>query len=276
MASTMIEHLSKLFRLHDNTVSDQLIELKTDQMIANPFQPRSHFDEQKIEELAISIRNHGLIQPIVVRQIGDKFEIVAGERRWRAALKLGIATVPVILKTLTDDQTATIALIENLQREELTVIEEANAYQQLILLQSITQEQLAQQLGVSQSAIANKLRLLQLSEEVREALFQRKISERHGRSLLKIANREQQLKLLKEVMDRDLSVKQLDTKIKYVLEENNIKKGRRISYTKDVRLAINTVRQAVEMINNSGLRATAEELDGDEFIEINIKIPKVK
>ncbi len=272
----MIEHFSKLFGLQDKPSVFQLTDLKTEQLIANPFQPRTHFDEQKIEELAVSIKNHGLIQPIVVRQIGDKYEIVAGERRWRAALKLGLATVPVIVKSLSDDETATIALIENLQREELTVIEEATAYQQLILLQSITQEQLAQQIGVSQSAIANKLRLLQLSDEVKEALFERKISERHGRSLLKITERAQQLKLLNDVIDRDLSVKQLDTKIKFLLEENNIKKGRRISYTKDIRLALNTVRQAVAMINNSGIKATSDEHDHDDFIEINIKIPKVK
>jgi len=273
----MMERFSKLFGFQDQAVVEEIKELKITQLIANPFQPRTHFDEQKIDELAISIKNHGLIQPIVVRKSsGSNYEIVAGERRWRAAIKIGLQLVPVIVKILTDEETATIALIENLQREELTAIEEANAYQQLILLQSLTQEALADQLGKSQSSIANKLRLLQLCDEVKDALFRRKISERHARSLLKIVDREQQIKLMKEVVDKDLSVKQLDTKIKYLLEENKISMGRRISYSKDVRLALNTVRQAVEMSNNSGINTVAEETDHEDFIEINIKIFKRK
>ena len=273
----MMERFSKLFGFQDQAVVEEIKELKITQLIANPFQPRTHFDEQKIDELAISIKNHGLIQPIVVRKSsGSNYEIVAGERRWRAAIKIGLQSVPVIVKILTDEETATIALIENLQREELTAIEEANAYQQLILLQSLTQEALADQLGKSQSSIANKLRLLQLCDEVKDALFRRKISERHARSLLKIVDREQQIKLMKEVVDKDLSVKQLDTKIKYLLEENKISMGRRISYSKDVRLALNTVRQAVEMSNNSGINTVAEETDHEDFIEINIKIFKRK
>jgi ParB family chromosome partitioning protein len=273
----MMERFSKLFGFQDQAVVEEIKELKITQLIANPFQPRTHFDEQKIDELAISIKNHGLIQPIVVRKSsGSNYEIVAGERRWRAAIKIGLQSVPVIVKILTDEETATIALIENLQREELTAIEEANAYQQLILLQSLTQEALAEQLGKSQSSIANKLRLLQLCDEVKDALFRRKISERHARSLLKIVDREQQIKLMKDVVDKDLSVKQLDTKIKYLLEENKISMGRRISYSKDVRLALNTVRQAVEMSNNSGINTVAEETDHEDFIEINIKIFKRK
>ncbi len=271
----MIEHISKLLGMMEKQAVDEIKQLKTDVMVANPFQPRTLFDDEKIVELATSIQSHGIIQPIIVRKVDEKYEIIAGERRWRAARLCGLEVVPAIIRDLTDEQTATISLIENLQREGLTAIEEANAFQQLILLQKITQESLAMQLGKSQSSIANKLRLLNLSDEVKQALYNRQISERHARSLLKVEE-QLQLKLLDEIIRKDLSVKQLDTRIKFLQEEQKIKQGTRKSFTKDVRLAINTVRQSVEMIKNNGLHVVVEESDEGEFVTFKIQIFKQK
>jgi ParB family chromosome partitioning protein len=271
----MIEHISKLLGMMEKQAVDEIKQLKTDVMVANPFQPRTLFDDEKIVELATSIQSHGIIQPIIVRKVDEKYEIIAGERRWRAARLCGLEVVPAIIRDLTDEQTATISLIENLQREGLTAIEEANAFQQLILLQNITQESLAMQLGKSQSSIANKLRLLNVSDEVKQALYNRQISERHARSLLKVEE-QLQLKLLDEIIRKDLSVKQLDTRIKFLQEEQKIKQGTRKSFTKDVRLAINTVRQSVEMIKNNGLHVVVEESDEGEFVTFKIQIFKQK
>jgi ParB family chromosome partitioning protein len=272
----MIEQFSKLFGIQDKQSHEEIKLIATDLLISNPFQPRTVFDETKIIELAQSIEMNGMIQPIIVRESGQYYEIVAGERRWRAAKHIGLDQVPVIVRVMDDNQTATIALIENLQRENLTAIEEATAYQQLISLQAITQESLAEQLGKSQSSVANKMRLLQLDDSTKEAIYHRKISERHARSLLKLNNSEMQRKLLLECIEKDYSVKQLETRIKYYLEENNIQKTRKISYTKDVRLALNTIRQSIAMIRTNNLNIVSDESDHDEFIEINIKIFKQK
>ena len=165
--------------------SEEVKQLPVDDIIPSPYQPRSVFDEERIDELCQTIKTHGIIQPIVVRIRDGKYELIAGERRLRAAKKLGMTNIPAIIREFNDAQTASIALIENLQRENLTSIEEAMAYQQLIDIHHLTQESLAQRLGKSQSTIANKLRLLHLSDPVKQALLERKISERHSRALFR-------------------------------------------------------------------------------------------
>ena len=153
----------------------------------NKYQPRTVFSEEKIEELARTIHTHGVIQPIVIRKCGDwNYEIIAGERRYRAMKKLGWSEVPAIIRELDDKETASIALIENLQREELTAIEEAYAYEKLLELHALTQEALAQRLGKGQSTVANKLRLLKLPEEIKNAILTKEISERHARALIPV------------------------------------------------------------------------------------------
>src|SRR5690625_1208058 len=160
--------------------SDEVIQLPISNISPNRFQPRSIFKEDKIKELAQTIHTHGMIQPIVVRRIDeDRYELIAGERRLRAIKLLEWETIAAIIRDFNDTETASVALIENLQREELTVIEEAMAYEQLLELHSLTQEALAQRLGKSQSTIANKLRLLNLPEEIQEELHAKNISERH-------------------------------------------------------------------------------------------------
>ena len=173
----------------------------------NRFQPRQVFDEHAIAELAETIRAHGLLQPIVVREYETgKYEIIAGERRFRAVTSLNWETIPAIVEKMDDHETASLALIENLQREELSAVEEAQAYQQLMALNDVTQTQLAKGVGKSQSAVANKLRLLKLSQPVLDAISAKKISERHGRALLPL-NADQQRHVLMQIEDRDMNVK---------------------------------------------------------------------
>jgi ParB family chromosome partitioning protein len=260
----------------EKTESEEVRKIPVAQIIPNRFQPRTIFDEEKISELALTIRTHGIIQPIVVRECEDgKFEIIAGERRWRAVQKLGWTEIPAIIKNLNDKETASVALIENLQREELTPIEEAMAYAKLLELHHLTQEALAQRLGKGQSTIANKLRLLKLPQEIQEALLQRTITERHARALIVLKDKEKQLKLLKEIVEKQLNVKQTEDRVLKMLEAANPKpKPKRKAFSKDVRIAVNTIRQSLTMVADSGLTIDSEEEDFEDYYQITIRIPK--
>lgn len=189
-------------------------KVNIDLIIPNRFQPRLNFEEKALQELAASIKEHGIIQPIVVRRLGDKYEIIAGERRYKAATMAGLTEVPVIISNLDDKQSALVAVAENVQRKNLSSIEEALSYKKIIDKNKITQEELAKRMGVSQSSVANKLRLLNLSKKVQNALLTEKISERHARSLLQLPTHEKQDEVLDEVIAKRMTVKQLDEYIK--------------------------------------------------------------
>ncbi|WP_019536867.1 nucleoid occlusion protein [Paenibacillus ginsengihumi] len=270
----MKEQLSRLFGFAEKTSADEVKQLPVDSIDPSPYQPRTIFDDERIDELCQTIKTHGVIQPIVVRVRNDRFELIAGERRWRAVKKLGYDTIPAILREFNDSQAASIALIENLQREGLTAIEEAVAYQQLIDLHNLTQESLAQRLGKSQSTIANKIRLLHLSEPVKLALMERKITERHARALLSLDQEEAQVKVLEDIISKELNVKQTEARIALMKEATKVKKAKRVSFSKDVRLALNTIRQSVEMVTSSGLPINTSEQDYEDHYEIVIRIPK--
>lgn len=272
----MKDQLNKIFGLSDkqNAANDEVKQISIQEIVPSPYQPRTIFDDERLEELCQTIKTHGVIQPIVVRIRNSKYEIIAGERRYRAVKKLGLDAIPAIIREFNDSQTASIALIENLQREGLTSIEEANAYQQLIEIHNLTQESLAQRLGKSQSTIANKIRLLQLCDCVKQALMERKITERHARALLSLPSEELQVKLLNDIITKDLNVKQTETRVGFFKEADKIKKRKRVSYSKDVRLALNTIRQSVEMVVGSGMTIHTDEKDYEDHYEITIKIPK--
>lgn len=221
----MKEQISRLFGLSEQRTSqDEVRQIPIGEIDTSPFQPRTIFDDERIDELCQTIKTHGVIQPIVVRVRNNRYEIIAGERRWRAVTKLGYDTIPAIIREFNDSQTASIALIENLQREGLTAIEEAVAYQKLIELHQLTQESLAQRLGKSQSTIANKLRLLMLPEAIKQHLMERKITERHARALLSLDSEELQLKVLEEIVLKDLNVKQAEARIAFLKEAAKSKK----------------------------------------------------
>jgi ParB family chromosome partitioning protein len=271
----MKEQISKLFGFADRNVTNEEIKnIPISEIVPSPYQPRTVFDEERIDELCQTIKTHGVIQPIVVRMRNNKFEIIAGERRFRAVTKLGMETIPAIVREINDAQAASIALIENLQREGLTAIEEAVAYQRLMEIHQLTQESLAQRLGKSQSTIANKIRLLHLCEPVKLALMERKITERHARALLSLNTEELQIKVLEDIISKDLNVKQTEARVEFFKESTKIKKQQRVSFSKDVRLALNTIRQSIEMISSSGLEVNTDENDYEDYYEIVIKIPK--
>ncbi|MBW7475635.1 nucleoid occlusion protein [Paenibacillus oenotherae] len=271
----MKEQFSRLFGLTEQKSNqDEVKQISVGEIDTSPYQPRTVFDDDRIEELSQTIKTHGIIQPIVVRVRNNRYEIIAGERRFRAVTKLGLDTIPAIIREFNDSQAASIALIENLQREGLTAIEEAVAYQKLIDLHQLTQESLAQRLGKSQSTIANKIRLLNLSEPVKTSLMARQITERHARALLALDSDELQLKVLEDIIAKELNVKQTESRVAFYKEATQTKKSKRISFTKDVRLALNTIRQSIEMVSGSGLQIKTNEKDHEDHYEIVIQIPK--
>ncbi|GKV67072.1 nucleoid occlusion protein [Sporosarcina sp. NCCP-2331] len=260
---------------------EKVEQIAIDMIKPNQFQPRTIFSEEKIEELARTIHTHGVIQPIVIRQMDEEqYEIIAGERRYRAMRKLGWSEVPAIVRNLSDKETASIALIENLQREELTAIEEAYAYENLLKLHELTQEALAQRLGKGQSTIANKMRLLKLPEEVQDAILHQQISERHARALLPLKDAVLQLEVMEEAKANHYNVKQLEERIQEILHPSEKaqpakkKAPRRKAVSKDVRIAVNTLRQSLSLMSKSGIDVESEEVDSEEFYTITVKIPK--
>jgi len=266
----------------ENYHPDEVLQIPVDSIEPNRFQPRSIFSEEKIEELAQTIHTHGMIQPIVVRKIDseeEKYELIAGERRWRAVQTLEWENISAIIREMNDTEIASVALIENLQREELTVIEEANAYAKLLEMHSLTQEALAQRLGKNQSTIANKLRLLKLSEEIQEALLNKKITERHARALIKLKEPEQQINILNDILANDLNVKQTEERISKLNASKADQKKKRPQWkgiNKDVRIAMNTIRQSLAMVNDTGVNVESDEKELDDYYQITIKIPKQK
>lgn len=200
----------------------KVVELDVNDILPNRFQPRIKFNEDSINELCDSIREHGVIQPIVVRKMGDKFEIIAGERRFKASLLAGKMTIPAVVTELNDKDSAEVALIENVQRRDLTPIEEAISYKKILDMGYLTQEDLAIKLGKTQSTVANKLRLLNLTEDVQEALLEEKISERHARSLLKLSNPAQQREMLENIITNRLTVRKTDDAIAKVLNGDSV------------------------------------------------------
>jgi len=258
--------------------NEEIKKIPIDHIVANRFQPRTVFDEEKIEELARTIHIHGIIQPIVVREFAiDQYEIIAGERRFRAMKKLGWTEAPAIIKNLSDTETASVALIENLQREELSPIEEAIAYGKLLELHNLTQEALAQRLGKGQSTVANKLRLLKLPQPIQESLLNKEITERHARALIPLKNPEKQVLLLQDIIERNLNVKQTEDRVARLLEEKNQKpKPKRKAFSKDMRIAVNTIRQSLTMVSDNGINLDSHEEEFEEYYQFTIKIPKKK
>lgn len=255
------------FHKNDLPQNKQVQDLPIAQLHPNRYQPRRTFSEESIEQLAQTLDEEGLLQPIIVREDGEGYEIVAGERRYRAAKSLGWEKIPAIVNNLSDAQTASLALIENLQRENLNPIDEALAYQELMKINNLTQTQLAQNIGKSQSYVANKLRLLKLAPSVQQSLAQGQISARHGRALLAL-DVDQQGRLLKEILDKDLSVKETE---KIAADFDNYfapKKAKKptIRYSKDLRVQINTIKQAVKLAKEAGTKVQVkEEKTSDEY-----------
>ena len=247
----------------------------------NPYQPRKQFNKASLEELCESIKQYGVLQPINIRRISNNsYELVAGERRLRAAILAGLKDIPAIIVNISDDDSAVLALIENLQREDLSFMEEAEGYNNLLIEHGFTQEELAQKIGKSQSTIANKIRLLKLPPLVKKMISDNNLTERHARALLKLHDEQLQLKVLKHVCERGLNVKKTEELVEKAIErytrgtrekvpEKSITKA-----IKDIRIFVNTVKQAIDLMKKSGVNAKAAQIDRGEYVEFIIRIPK--
>ena len=199
--------------MNNNNMEKEIVFVSLDDIIPNRFQPRLSFDEEALNELAKSIRQHGIIQPLVLRKVGTKYEIIAGERRYKASYIAGLTKVPAVIIDLNDNESAEVAIVENIQRRNLSPIEEAKSYKKLIDRGYLTQDELASRMGKTQGAISNKLRLLNLSQEVQDALLNNQISERHARSLLRLENEDEQQEVLSKIINERLNVRDTDNLI---------------------------------------------------------------
>ena len=246
----------------------------------NPYQPRKSFDKGALEELASSIQEHGLMQPITVRAVGDNYELIAGERRLKASKLIGLEEIPAVIVEVSNQNSAVLALIENLQRENLNFIEESQAYHNIMKDHGYTQQELAKSIGKNQSTVANKLRLLKLPESIINKLIENNLSERHARALLRLPDKKLQLKVLNRIIAQGLSVKRTEEMIDKIListtQEDKIKKQKdqKIKmFLKDIRLFTNTITQAVDIIQKSGVDAKYTMQEKSDGYEIKIKIP---
>ncbi len=258
-------------------ISEDILYIPTDCIYANAYQPRKYFDEGSLNELAQSIKNYGIIQPLSVRKGNEgKYELVAGERRLRAAKIAGLKSIPAIVVDISDNESAAIALLENLQREDLNFIEEAEAYYNLIKEHGYTQEKLALSIGKKQSTVANKIRVLKLDSELRKLILKNSLTERHARALLKLPNLKIQKKVLRSIIKQELNVKKTDELVErelFKIDNVDIASDgkKRIKGIFSPKIYINTIKQ---VFDKYGINASYKSHDLEEFIEVIIKIPK--
>ena len=255
----------------------KVVKVPIGQIFPNPYQPRKSFDEAALEELSASIAQYGVLQPLLVSPTEDgRYLLIAGERRLRASRMAKLTEVPVIISDYTTQQIAEIALIENLQREDLHFLEEAEGYEQLMEQFHLTQEAMAARVGKKQSTIANKLRLLRLSPAVRKVLVDAGLSERHARALLKLEDDAKRLEVLEVVVAKNYSVRQTEEYINKLLEDNQQEKRRRMVIVNDVRIYLNSIKQVVNAIKDVGIPVNMEQtVDGDEVI-VSVRIKNQK
>jgi ParB family chromosome partitioning protein len=281
--AAMLENKIQILKPEQGEVIKDIIYINIDNIRPNPYQPRKHFNKSSLEELCESIKQYGVIQPINVRKISNNnYELVAGERRLKAASMAHLKEIPAIVVNVDDNDSAILALIENLQRENLNYLEEAEGYSNLISEHNLTQEELARKIGKSQSTIANKIRLLKLSPIIKKILIDNSLTERHARALLKLHDEQLQLKVLKYVCEKGFNVKKTEDLVEKVIErylrkislkETERKMSRAV---KDVRIFVNTIKQAVDIMKKSGVNAKAAQFDRGDYFEFIVRVPKVK
>lgn len=255
----------------------QIHYISTEAIVPNPNQPRKAFSDDGIIKLADSIRQYGIIQPLSVRKVGSGYELISGERRLRAARELGIESVPCMLICASEDKSAEMAIIENLMREDLTVFEEAEAIESLIDIYNETQEKIAEKLCVSQSYIANKLRLLRLSSEERAMILRANLTERHARALLRIRDDRLREKALEDIISKELNVQESELHIDNLLSkvDKSTKDPSEKNQFKSIDLFYNAINRAVASIENSGVKIKQRKIENESYTEITILVPKI-
>lgn len=258
--------------------SGRILYLPTEQLRPNPSQPRKIFDSDGLQELAASIQNYGILQPLTVRRRNGEYELVAGERRLRAAKLAGLTEVPCILLTVDEQLSSMVALVENLQQRDLDYIEEAEGLARLMRQYGLNQEQAAAKVGKSQSAVANKLRLLRHSPAVLAALRENGLSERHARALLRLPTEQERMAALAVIVKQQMNVAKAEEYIEALLtkkkQPEEPKKGIRKLIVRDVRLFLNSVNHSLDLIRGAGIRAEASQEETDSEIVLTIRLPK--
>ena len=254
----------------------QVLALPPEEIQPNPYQPRRMFDPAELEALADSIRRHGVLQPLTVRRTDGGWELVAGERRLRAAQMAGLETVPCVEREADDNTSALLALVENLQRQDLHYLEEAAAIADYLCQSGVTQEEAAARLGRSPSALANKLRLLRLSAECRRLLVEQGLSERHARCLLRLEDEEERLAALRYIADKHLTVAQAEQYVERRLRalQSTPPQRRKAFIMKDVRLFLNSLDRSLRLVREAGVRAETQRQDTEDSILLTIRMPK--
>ena len=247
----------------------------------NPYQPRKIFKKEALNDLAQSLIQHGLLQPICVRQVGDNYELIAGERRFRAAHLAGFSEINAVVYNAADQDSALLALVENIQREDLHFFEEAEGYLNLIRDYGCTQEQLAARLGKNQSTVANKLRILKLPKAVKEQIYASQLTERHARALLRLHNEQEQLRLIRIINEQNMSVKRTEQLVEKTLQRmfgeqvtRQRSKQNVLFLMRDINIYVNTVKKAIDTIRDAGGDVNMDVQYGDERVAINILIAK--
>ena len=266
--------MAKLFfDLFEKDDTGTVVHLPVQDIHTSRYQPRVRFDEKAMEELTESIRVNGLIQPITVREVDGQYEIIAGERRWRACKNAGLETIPCYILSPTENEAAEMALVENIQREDLTAVEEAKGYVQIMRQASMTQEEVARRIGKSQSAVANKIRLLNLPQEVQEAVANRELSERHARALLALPP-EKQTGAYHYIADRNLNVRQTEAYVERISGKKAKKRGKTRGFTRNTQIGINSVNQCVRMIKKMGIDVVMETEETLADVRVIVRFPK--
>ena len=265
------KHFLERFTKQEN---GRVLEIPAEKIQRSRYQPRLHFDEESLNELAQSIRENGLIQPVTVRKTGDKYEIIAGERRYRACLIANIRTIPCYVMSPSEEEAAQMALVENVQRQDLSAIEEAKSYVQIMRQCKLTQEQVAKKIGKSQSAVANKIRLLNLPEEIQEGVVRGEISERHARALLSVEG-EKQKETYQRIVRDGWNVRQTEDYIETMQTPKKRKRRQKTKgFARNIQIGINTVNEGVKMIEKMGIKVSVETEDMDDAVRMIIRFPK--
>ncbi len=268
----------KFLALKKDKSARKIVDIPCEEIAPNPYQPRKSFDQGELLTLASSIKSDGVLQPLLVREVGAKYELIAGERRLRAAMLAGLESVPCIVTEATDRNSALISLIENLQRSDLGLFEEADAIARLIDLYGMTQEDAAIRLGYAQSTLANKLRLLKLSARERSIIGEHNLTERHARALLKLDTPEKREEALGKIIKGKLNVERtealVDSMIEYEKYKERIRKGSAVF--RDLRLFMNTVNKAVETMQIAGVNVNVDKKQSEDYLDYHIRIPLKK
>ena len=264
-----------IFGFNIENGSVEVLYVPMDRIVANSEQPRTFFEDEAIEELSGSIKEYGVLQPILLRDDGKHYTIIAGERRWRAAMRAGLSKIPAIIKNMENKEAALVALVENVQREDLNFIEEAKGYKKLMDEFGLTQTEIAQKMNKKQSTISNKIRLLNLPQDIQESIVINKLTERHARALLKLEDQDERKQVIGRIVQNGLNVKQTEKLIEEIQQKKEVllRKKKTINYI-SYKIYLNTLKKAFNQIKEMEKNAIFVQEDKGEFLEVRIVLPK--